>query len=204
MSTGRRARGHSLIELLVALVIFATMAAIAYAGLSAVTRSRAALDERERQLGELGRSLAAIDRDLRSVARRPVRDSDGRRLPVLMSQGETLELSSHGRGRAAGTDLGLLERVGWLLDGEGVKRLRWPTLDRAEGTRPDVRLLLADASALRWRFLDGQGRWLRQWPPPGDDGRTLPRAVEFVVVHPVLGEVLRVVELPDPGPELTR
>jgi general secretion pathway protein J len=162
MSAGRRARGHSLIELLVALVIFATMAAIAYAGLSAVSRSRAALDERERQLGELGRSLAAIDRDLRSVARRPV------------------------------------------LDGEGVKRLRWPTLDRAEGSRPDVRLLLADASALRWRFLDGQGRWLRQWPPPGDDGRTLPRAVEFVVVHPVLGEVLRVVELPDPGPELTR
>jgi general secretion pathway protein J len=204
MSTARRARGHSLIELLVALVIFATMAAIAYAGLSAVTRSRATLDERERQLAELGRSLAAIERDLRSVARRSVRAADGRSLPMLMSEGEALELSSHGRGRAAGADLGLIERVGWLRDGEGVKRLRWPTLDRAEGSRPDLRPMLADATALRWRFLDAQGRWLRQWPPQGDAGQALPRAVEFALVHPALGEVLRVVELPDAGPAVPR
>jgi general secretion pathway protein J len=200
MSTGRRTRGHSLIELLVALVIFATMAAIAYAGLSAVTRSRATLDERERQLADAGRTLAALERDLRGVARRPVRDVDGRRLPMLMGQGEALELSSHGRGRAAGPDLGLVERVGWLRDGDGVKRLRWPALDRAEGSRPDLRLMLPEASSLRWRFLDVQGRWLSQWPPPGDAGLALPRAVEFALVHPVLGEILRMVELPDAGP----
>lgn len=202
MNLRRGARGHSLIELLVALLIFATMAAIAYAGLSAVTRSRATLDERERQLADLGRSLAALERDLRGIARRPVRDADGRSLPMLSGQGENLELSSHGRGRAAGPDLGLVERVGWLRDGEGLKRLRWPVLDRAQGSRPDLRLMLPDASALRWRFLDGQGRWLRQWPPPGDAGQALPRAVEVAIVHPVLGEVLRLVELPESGPEL--
>jgi general secretion pathway protein J len=200
MTAARRDRGHSLIELLVALVVFATMAAIAYAGLSAVTRSRAALDERERQLADLGRSLAAIERDLRSVAWRPVRDADGRSVPMLLGQGEALELSSHGRGRAAGPDLGLVERVGWLRDADGIKRLRWPALDRARNSVPDLRLMLPAATALRWRFLDGQGRWLRQWPAPGDAGPALPRAIEVAIVHPVLGEVLRLVELPQSAP----
>ena len=197
-----RQHGFSLIELLVALAIFSTMAAISYVGLSAVADSYTALDARERDLAELGRSLAAIERDLRGVARRDIRDSGGAPLPALFSGDDALELSTHGRGRTNARDLGLVERVAYLRDEGNLQRLRWPVLDRAAGTRPDRRPILADVEALRWRFLASDGRWLERWPPPPGvaDAGQLPRAVEFVLVHARLGEVRRLVELPETLP----
>lgn len=199
MRTARPAgtAGFSLIELLVALVIFATMAGIAYTGLSAVTRTHAALDLRERDLDGVGRALAMVERDLRAVARRPVRGSDGQRLPALLGQANRIELSSYGRGRAAGADLGLVERIGYGRDGDGLHRERWPVLDRSQRSQPDRRLLIAQALPPRWRYLDAGNRWQSQWPPPNDAGtQALPRAVEVVIAHPRLGEVRRLVELP--------
>lgn len=192
-------RGFSLIELLVALVIFATMAAIAYAGLGAVTRTRTTLETRERELAALGRTLTFVERDLRASAWRPVRDGEGRDLPALLGQAEFLELSTHGRGHALGPDLGMVERVGYLRDADGLHRLRWPVLDRVRTTVPDRRLILPDVEHVRWRYLTADGRWHDQWPPPaGALATTMPVAVEFTLTHATLGEIRRLVELPDP------
>ena len=99
---GHRAGGFTLIELLVALVIFATMAGIAYTGLDAVSRSHAVLSAHEDELAALGRGLAVLERDLRSLAPRPIRDSQGQPLPALLAQARYLELSSWPRPRRRG------------------------------------------------------------------------------------------------------
>lgn len=192
--------GFTLIELLVALVIFATMAAIAYAGLDSVTRAHAALDAREQNLAALGRAFILIERDLRAAAWRPVRDGEGLDLPALFGQAEFVELSVYGRGRSVGIDLGMIERVGYMRNEDGLHRLRWPVLDRVRTTMPDRRLLLADAEQLRWRYLAVDGRWHAQWPPPsGASPMAVPAAVEFTLTHPALGEIHRLIELPQ-GP----
>ena len=192
--------GFTLIELLVALVIFATMGVIAYSGLTAVTRSHAALDLRERELAQFGRGLGMIERDLRSLARRPVRDRDGNTLPPLLAEGGHLELSTYGRGRTVGTDLGLIERSGYGLGEGGVFRLRWPVLDRAQSTVPERRVVIADVSALRWRFLAADGRWHERWPlPQATDPNAWPRGVELILNHDSLGEIRRLIELPQAG-----
>ncbi len=191
-------QGFTLIELLVALVIFATMAAIAYSGLTAVTRSHAALDQREHELAEFGRGLGMIERDLRSLANRPVRDRDGSALPPLLAEGGLLELSTYGRGRIVGRDLGLIERSGYGLGEGGVFRLRWPVLDRAQGTVPERRDVIADVSALRWRFLASDSRWHDRWPVPhAPNPDTSPRGVELILVHETLGEIRKLIELPE-------
>lgn len=189
-------RGFTLIELLVALVIFSTMAVIAYSGLSAVTRTYERLSEREALLADVGRSLALIERDLRSLAPRRVR-AGNLPLPPLLGQGQMLELSTFGRGRVLGPDLGLVERIGYLADGESLYRQQWPVLDRLPATQADQRQLLADVERVRWRYLDDNGRWQDRWPLPGAaDDETWPRAVEVVLSHAVLGELRRLVELP--------
>lgn len=197
-----RQQAFSLIELLVALAIFSTMAAISYAGLSAVTSTYTALDARERDLAALGRSLAVIERDLRGVARRPVRDVGGAPIVAMIAAADGLELSTHGRGRGDGQALGLIERIAYLRADGDLQRMRWPVLDRAAGTRPDRRPILADVDAVRWRFLGSDGRWQESWPPEGAGALAdeLPRAVEFVLDHARLGEVRRLVELPDSAP----
>lgn len=190
-------RGFTLIELLVALVIFSTMAVIAYSGLSSVTSTYERLSERERVLADLGRSLALIERDLRSLAPRRAWAGNAP-LPPLFGQGQMLELSAYGRGRALGPDLGLVERVGYIADGEALHRQQWPVLDRLPATQPDQRRLLANVERVRWRYLDWNGRWQDQWPVPGAaDVDGWPRAVEVVLVHEDLGELRRLVELPE-------
>ena len=198
---GARHRGFTLIELLVALAIFATMARIAYAGLDAVSRSHAALTERESELAALGRGLTVLERDLRSLAQRPIRDGQGQSLPPLLAQTQSLELSSYGPGRAAGADLGQIERIAYARDGNGLLRSRWPVLDRARSTVPDRRLLIPGVEAVRWRFLDEAGDWHDVWPAPlaADAGQT-PRALELQLRHANLGQIRRLVELAGAGP----
>lgn len=189
--------GFTLVELLVALVVFATMAVIAYAGLSTVTGTHARISEREALLADLGRSLSLIERDLRSLAPRRIW-ADHVPLPPLYGQGAMLELSTFGRGRVLGPDLGLVERIGYIADGSSLYRQRWPVLDRLPATRPDQQPILEGVEQLRLRFLDEQGRWQDRWPLPGAaDADRWPRAVEVVLVHAVLGELRRLVELPE-------
>lgn len=192
-----RGAGFTLVELLVALVIFSTMAVIAYSGLSAVTTTHERLSEREATLADIGRALSLIERDLRSLAPRRVWAANAP-LPPLSAQGPMLEVSTFGRGRVLGPDLGLVERIGYLSDGDALYRQRWPAPDRLPATRPDQQRLLAEVEQLRWRFLDLQGRWQDRWPVPGAaDADAWPRAVEFVLVHARLGELRRLVELPE-------
>jgi type II secretion system protein J len=60
--------------------------------------------------------------------------------------------------------------------------------------------MLADVEALTLRYLDAGGGWRDEWPPrAGADARSdvLPRAVEFRLRLADLGEITRVVELPE-------
>lgn len=209
MSDGRarRARsgpahGFTLVELLVALAVFAAMAAIAQAALTAVVQARAALDLRGAAVDATARALAMIERDLRAVMARPVRADLGARLPALLAGEGGLELSTLGRGGAGDASTARLERIAYRL-GEGrLERLRWPAPDRADGTRPERAPLLDGVVALRWRFLAFDGRWHPRWPPAGAGQplSALPRAAELILEHERLGRLQRLVELPEQAP----
>jgi general secretion pathway protein J len=70
---GIEQRGFSLIELLIALAVFATMAALAYGGLDSVARTRAELGRQQDAFRDLMRGVGLIERDLRQAISRPVR-----------------------------------------------------------------------------------------------------------------------------------
>ncbi|MDZ7686481.1 MAG: type II secretion system minor pseudopilin GspJ [Gammaproteobacteria bacterium] len=80
-----RARGFTLIEVLIAISIFALIGLAGYRLLTSVTtthdRVRTAVDE----FSELGRAMTFIARDVYQVTERPVRDEYGEPLPALMA-----------------------------------------------------------------------------------------------------------------------
>lgn len=195
-----RPRGLTLVELLVALAVFAVMAAVAQAGLSAVVATRQALDLRGAAVDATARALAMIERDLRAAMARPVRAGRGERLPALVAGEGALELSTLARGGPGDASAARLERIGYLLREGSLERLRWPTPDRADGVQADRAPLLGGVVALRWRFLALDGRWHAQWPVPGGaDPDGLPRAAEITFEHERLGRLVRLVELPVPA-----
>ena len=189
-------RGFTLIEVLVALVVFAAMAAITWSALAQIARTRAALAEQQDRFALAVRSVSDLERDLRQALSRPVRGNYGESVPALLGGGDFIELSRLGFANPRAEPRSNIERVRYAVDNGRLRRGRYAVLDRAAGSVPDWRELLDRVSAWRLRYLDSNGAWLEQWPPREIPTQTLPRAVEFRLTLEDLGELRRVVALP--------
>lgn len=191
-----RARGFSLLELLVAVAIFGLAAALAYGGLNGLLRTRTELDRQSQRLQALQFAIGLIERDVRAAVARPVRDAYGVPLPAFEASGSRLELSRIGHANALDQPRAEIERVVYQLDGEELQRLRFAVLDRAPGSTPEVQPLLEAVRRIEFRLLDAAGREHDRWPPPS--GELMPRAVELRLGTDDFGEIRRLLELP-PG-----
>jgi general secretion pathway protein J len=202
MSPGIRRHGFSLIELLVALAVFATMAALAYGGLDSVARTRAELGRQQDAFRDLVRGVGLIERDLRQAIARPVRGNYGEPLPALMGNSGQIEFTRTGFANPQAEPRSNLERVLYEFDDDALKRGVFPVLDRAPATAPKLVTLRGNVDTFRLRYLDASNRWGDTWPPlrQADAGAPdllaqLPRAVEFRIGTRDYGEVTGVVEL---------
>jgi general secretion pathway protein J len=197
----RHARAFTLLEMLVAVALFAIAAALAFGGLDALSRARSQLDAQNERLGRLQFAVGLLERDLRSLARRAVRDGYGNPQPALLGQADRLELSRHGLANALALPRASIERVGYRLERGTLERLRYAVLDRTPAAAPTVDPLLPEVEAIEFRYLTQDGRELAQWPPPRATDDAPPRAVALLLTLPDYGELRRVLELPEePAP----
>lgn len=176
-------RGFTLIELLVAVAIFAVLAVLAYSGLDMVLKQHDQLQHHYKQLHVLQRAYEVMQRDFTQVVPRVVRDQLGGPLPALRGDpsGQAVALTRAGYPNPAGMRRSQLLRVRYTLASGMLERLQFPVLDRAPTplNKPDV--LLQGVESLRLRYLDDAGSWQLSWPPPGEPGATMPRAVEITL-----------------------
>ncbi len=196
LRAGRRARGFTLVELLVAVAVLAVVAALAWGGLASVARTRALIEAEQLRLAALTRAFGRFEADLRAAIARPVRDGAGAEGPALRGEPALLEVT---RGlppsliETGGADLA---RVAWSLQSGSLQRAAWMVLDRPAGIAPPSEALVPGTSRIEFRYLDAQGRWQSRWA----DSVRLPLAVELRLGIEDLGELRRVVELPAAEP----
>ena len=200
MNTTRRAGGFTLLEMLVAVAIFALASALAYGGLDALMRSRRQLDAAQDRLGRIQFALGLLERDVRGIALRPVRDGYGAPLAALQGARSQLEVTRGGYANALAQPRAELERVGWRLRDGALQRERWAVLDRTPGSAPRADALVDHVEAIDFRYLDAAGRELPQWPPPEGALQQAPSAVIVALTFADLGEIRRVLELPREAP----
>ena len=196
MSHAMRQRGFTLLEVLVAVAVFAVASALAYGGLRGIVAAQAQGNEAKAQLGRLQFAVGLIERDIASAARRGVRDAYGVPRPALEGEVQRIELTRYGHANALALPRAELERVAYLRREDRLLRLRWPSLDSAPGTRPVEDELLEGVDGFELVYLDAQGREHRQWPPPRGVTQTLPRAIRVTLDVQGFGEIRRVLELP--------
>jgi len=178
-------RGFTLLEVLVAIAVFAVFSALAYGSLSRLLDSRERIEAERAFWRELALAFAQIEDDLGAARPRTVRDIYGNPQPAFRGQptdsrvlGEPALTFTRGGlfvlGEGARPDLA---RVGYRLREGALQRLTWPALDQPTRSEPQIAALLENVTELRVRFYVPAGGWVDAWPPVGQL-TALPAAVE--------------------------
>jgi general secretion pathway protein J len=158
-------RGFTLLELLVALAIFAVIATLAYNGLNTILMLRTQTDHYANQLAHLQMVFTWLERDIEQSVGRPIRDEYGDLQPALQGTKSSLELTHAGWRNPAQLPRSSLQRVVYVIQGKTLSRTYWQVLDRAQDSQPIQVELLNEVDNLQFRFLDNQFQWHNQWPP---------------------------------------
>jgi general secretion pathway protein J len=196
MKTSLRLCGFTLVELLVALAVFATMAALAYGGLNSIAKTRGELARQEDRFRDLSRAVDMLNRDLGESVARPVRGSNGQQLPAIIGTSGQIEITRLGFANPQAEPRSNLERVMYELDANTMKRGRYAVLDRVPDTAPTITDLNFAVDDFRLRYLNADGKWLDAWPPQdATDPTVLPRAVQWTIQTRDYGELQGVAEL---------
>lgn len=191
-----RNSGFTLLELLVAVLVFAFISALASGGFNAVLSTASRSEEQMTRLAELQKAMVIMARDIEQAVERSIRDEFGGTLPPLVGSQSTtlLEFSRTGLRNPSKVARSHIQRVAYRHEDGVLYRLSWPVLDRAQDTEANEYQLIEGINEVEIRYLDDNRDWQGQWPPlvavPGATNG-LPKAIEIILDIEGLGEVPR-------------
>jgi len=203
----RTQQGFTLLELLVAMGIFAIIGAMALGGLNAIVGQGSQATEQTERLATLQRALRLMTNDFGSAMPRFVRDELGtpcKELPLVADGriGYLIQLTRSGWPNPANLPhRGTLQRVQYRLEDGKLIREYWPVLDRVLGQEPRSEELLTGVKDVKLLFYDGgdgAGEWQQQWPPLRNANTTAgdrPRAIQVTLELDDWGTIERLIEV---------
>ena len=163
--------GFTLVEMLVALALFALIGLASFALLDTVIRTRDRTEGRLEAVATLDRALILFGRDLAQSDPGSHRIADGVLTLALGTVGGPSDLS-------------------YALVGDALTR-------RANDQGAAVeQQLVAGIARLAWRGLDFEGVWHEVWPPEAENDRLAAVEMRLTLAEEVSATVRRLVELP--------
>lgn len=189
----RRARGFTLLELVVVIAIFAVFSLMAYGGLDSVLKTRVQVEEAQARIAQLQKAYLRLRNDLQQIRYRSARDGFGDAQPAVRS-GERgyLEFTRAGWRNPLRLPRAGLERVAYRFEEGELIRMSWRVLDLAQDSKAVETVLLDRVESLRWRYLDESREWRQAWPAEildQPERAVPPRAIELTLETEDLGEV---------------
>lgn len=195
--------GFTLIELMIAMAIFALLSIMSYSGLDSVMRNKEHTEASMLRLNQLQLSMTKLHRDIEQISSRGARDElGGQLLNIASGQSDDLliQFTRNGWRNPAKIVRSHLQRVAYKLDEDKLIRMSWPYVDRAQVDQVVESVLIDNIKSVEFRFLDEKSTWHDSWPRNSDDPTTLvipqPRGIEITLQMNDWGDVTRVFRVP--------
>lgn len=193
-------QGFTLLEVLIALSIFAIMGLASYHLLSGEARTQQALEKQSHEHNYWQRGIMRLTQDLQQAVNRSIREDYGNREPALVGESDSLTLTRGGWSNPLHRVRSELQRVDYRLqtidEQSFLQRSFWFALDRAPASEPIQQKLLPDIEYLQFRYYHTDNKaWVSQWPPIEEPDIGLPQAIEVTLTSTTKGQVQRLVTL---------
>ena len=197
----RRRVGFTLLEMLIALAVFAVIGVMSSQILSGIVDLSDTVRDRSDQLAELQRAMFIISRDIEQMTRRPVRDAFGDSTAAIIIGEPLIEFTRRGWQNPLRSPRSELQRVAYTVaDGELVRQF-WPLLDRSPDTEPIDQVLLRGVADVEVLAHAARGEEFRYWPVAvnADEDENALAAIELRLDHVVYGRLGRLWPVAPPG-----
>jgi general secretion pathway protein J len=195
--------GFTLLEVLVAVVVFGIISLLAYGGYNQLIQQSDIVERSAGRTRAVQSTMQRMTEDFAMLEPRPIREPLGESLEPALRSGvgaETLaDLTRSGWTNPAGIPRSTLQRVTYRLENNKLRRAYWNALDRTLTAEPTSAVLLDKVRTVSFRFMDQNQSWHDQWPPLGysgpDAARLRPIAVEITLDLEDWGKLVRLVEV---------
>jgi len=192
-----RNRGFTLLEMVVAVAIFAIMAAIAYTGLNHTIKVGIQVSESNQRLSELQFALSYFSSDWLQVSPRKVRNQYGDEESNIIIEDNSVSFTRGGWANLLQRKRSNLQRVQYLLIDSNLVRRHWLSLDQGIGEEPLDNVLLHNVNALEVHFIDASEKAIGTWPDDLVGDVRQPIALKIGVDINRLGKTWRYLEIPN-------
>ncbi|HEX8486287.1 type II secretion system minor pseudopilin GspJ [Sphingomonas sp.] len=170
--------GFTLVEVMVALLIFAMIASAGVAILAFSVRAQAVTGDKLDDAAAMGRTISILSADLAQAINRPSRDESGTLRPAFLGEGTTVALVRLGWSNVDAAPRPSAQKVTYRVASGALERIGYPMLDGAQPFPPATLLTRVRRAQLRYRF---RGAWSDRWDGAG--GAPLPDAAELSIVR---------------------
>ena len=213
-------RGFTLLELMIAILLFSMVSAAAYKLFDSVSRAQQVTDGILDKLDVIQRAEVILEKDFFQAVPRPIRNDFGDRVAAMKvpnAEGFAVEFTRAGWRNPLNHLRSDLQRVAYALEEGQLIRYYWPDLDRPQDSVQIRQVVLDDVRSFKVRFMDEKKQWRSSWPPSkggmnpmqgmqgmlgkaGGGGAAnpeamMPAAIETTVVHQDFGSMINVYPL---------
>lgn len=187
-------QGVTLIELLIALVVFGVLGVMGYRAVAIAVESRGRVVAELQRWREIAGFFQVLENDLAQYAERPQPTSS-----MGYSVADTLHVSVASDGQTEFSFLRLdgagggARRRGYRFEPGRIMQLRWPGTDSI--STPTSYTLLDNVTRLQATVLDAKGVQLPQWPSLQPGATVVPVAIDIQLELPDAGTIHRLIAL---------
>ena len=169
-------RGFTLVEIIIALAVFAIMASLTSYILAQSFRTDKRLKVQTNQNHQLELAIVLFRREAVQIINRPVRGNQQSLLPAFIAHADTVEFTRGGNiNPDSVAKRSTLVRVAYLCNKGSLVRRTWSVLDSPDRTQFHSQVLLDHLKSCSFTYMDSKQQTVSEWKiRPSDKSKQLP------------------------------